>query len=96
MITSNYYGNEVTYDENTEKYYYKDTGECISDVDYKPCKLCGKKPTKEGHDACIANLPGVKFACCGHGMNTPYVLFKNGKMKEFNTKEDLLKYFKRI
>ena len=31
------------------------------------CLHCGKKPTNEGHDPCVANLPEVVFACCGHG-----------------------------
>jgi hypothetical protein len=42
-----------------------------------PCAACGECPvlvTKPGDrrfqqwdDACIADLPGVAFACCGHG-----------------------------
>lgn len=31
------------------------------------CAYCGGSPNKEGHDNCIANLKGVKNACCGHG-----------------------------
>lgn len=31
------------------------------------CAECGLLPTPEGHDACIANLPGILSACCGHG-----------------------------
>lgn len=32
-----------------------------------------------GHDACIANLPGVRYACCGHSMGrVAYVVFDDG------------------
>ena len=44
----------------------------------RPCRRCKKYPTTEGHDYCIRNLPDVDFACCGHGVNIPYVKFKNG------------------
>jgi hypothetical protein len=33
----------------------------------RPCSGCGQLPTAAGHDACIADLPGVRNACCGHG-----------------------------
>jgi hypothetical protein len=42
------------------------------------CKRCGLKRTEKRHDPCIANLPGVVFACCGHGENQGYVAFENG------------------
>ena len=29
-------------------------------------------------DPCIAQLPGVRFACCGHGKGKGYVFFENG------------------
>jgi hypothetical protein len=31
------------------------------------CRICGETRTREGHDPCIARLPGVRSACCGHG-----------------------------
>jgi hypothetical protein len=36
--------------------------------------------TEEGHALCIANLPGVKNACCGHGLeaNRAYIVFDDG------------------
>ncbi len=42
------------------------------------CKRCGKRPNKKGHDYCLRNLPGVRFACCGHGEQDGYILFENG------------------
>ena len=36
------------------------------------CKRCGKKPTKEGHDACLGKLENIEHACCGHGVHESY------------------------
>ena len=44
----------------------------------RPCAACGRFRTEEGHDPCIANLPGVLAACCGHGVEEGYVKFSNG------------------
>lgn len=44
----------------------------------RACENCGRRRTKEGHDPCIADLPGVLFACCGHGRHDGYVHFENG------------------
>ena len=43
-----------------------------------PCGQCGGMPTEKGHDPCIADLPGVVNACCGHGTHSGYVHFENG------------------
>ena len=47
-------------------------------INYQPCPKCGQLPTDEGHDACLGELPGVKFACCGHGVAIGYIIFGNG------------------
>lgn len=45
------------------------------------CNFCDRPPTAEGHDPCIANLPGVEYACCGHGETGPlsgaYLVFRD-------------------
>lgn len=33
----------------------------------RPCGVCQQLRTGDEHDPCIANLPGVMNACCGHG-----------------------------
>jgi hypothetical protein len=43
----------------------------------RPCTRCGRRPTKEGHDACLGTIKGVKSACCGHGVEKPYVKKEN-------------------
>lgn len=57
---------------------YKDTDDCVRSVD-RPCGLCGKERTPEGHDPCLGTLPGVRNACCGHGHGAEaYVQFTDG------------------
>jgi len=43
------------------------------------CAKCHERRTPDGHDPCIANLPGVQFACCGHGVEDGYVMFEDGR-----------------
>ncbi len=38
------------------------------------CVRCGKPPTKEGYDACLGYVLGATSACCGHGIEEPYVM----------------------
>ena len=45
------------------------------------CPLCKQLRGPDGHDPCIKDLPGVKYACCGHGGLTAtqgYIYFENG------------------
>lgn len=44
------------------------------------CDHCKRPRTADGHDPCIAHLPGVKFACCGHGKSPGYVVFNDGRV----------------
>lgn len=57
---------------------YTDTNERIDDVPPRSCLKCGMNQTADGHDPCIANLPGVEHACCGHGVDEGYIKFENG------------------
>lgn len=43
----------------------------------RPCPQCGDMPTRDGHDACISNIPGASSACCGHGVHVGYVNWPN-------------------
>lgn len=51
------------------------------------CAACKQFRTPEGHDPCIANLPGVLFACCGHGNTDGYIKFEDGRCLRFQPKE---------
>ena len=52
----------------------------IDDFD-KICPKCGKiKNALKGPDPCLGYLPGVIFACCGHGRKiSAYVVMDDGK-----------------
>ena len=56
---------------------YCDTRQLVEDSPPRPCPKCKKLPTAEGHDPCIADLPGVANACCGHGVDKPHVQFES-------------------
>jgi hypothetical protein len=75
------FGHKVTFAGevgSNGRWIHRDSkGRFISDKNLK-CPKCGKEQTAEGHDPCIANLPGVKNACCGHGNKKGYVMFENG------------------
>lgn len=58
--------------EYTDGWVYSDTKQPIKND--RPCKRCGRKPTPEGHDACLGTIPYVKSACCGHGVKRPFTL----------------------
>lgn len=75
------YGYKVIYKLLNGVYtaFYEDTGEEVEFSKPRSCPRCSKFPTKEGHDPCLGTLPGVKFACCGHGITEEaYITFENG------------------
>jgi hypothetical protein len=45
----------------------------------RPCPACGKRRPASGHDPCIESLPGVIYACCGHGIVDGYIQFTDGR-----------------
>jgi hypothetical protein len=40
----------------------------------RPCVQCGLLAVSDGPDPCLGMLPGVRAACCGHGVEEPYVV----------------------
>ncbi|MGB9937302.1 MAG: hypothetical protein ACPK7O_06240 [Methanobacterium sp.] len=78
---------------------YLDTRKEVKDSHERPCIKCGKYPTREGYDACLGELPGVEFACCGHGKEG-YIRFNNGiiirgffKVEKREDKSEYIKEF---
>lgn len=63
------------------RWVYEDTG--MPDDGQRACRLCGRKPTAGGHDACIGHIEGAVSACCGHGVEEPYVMvaLSGGRIK---------------
>ena len=41
------------------------------------CSHC-KLQSVNGHDPCISDLPGVRYACCGHGKEDAYIMLESG------------------
>jgi len=75
-VTSHARGHEIEWHDGA--WVYTDTGES-ADVD-RPCARCGKWPTAEGYDACLGEIPGVEYACCGHGVERGYAI-ENGQLR---------------
>ena len=40
----------------------------------RPCVECGLTAAPDGPDPCLGWLAGVASACCGHGVEAPYVV----------------------
>lgn len=78
------YGHEVYYDWDISKFRYKADGMIVNESDPRPCVRCNKKPLSSGEDNCLGILPGVKNACCGHGVKEGYFEFKNGVTVRFD------------
>lgn len=75
----NHRGHTMYFDEPTESWRYEDDGVLVSEDPARTCGHCKQDTPANGHDPCIANLPGVVNACCGHGDETEaYVMFTNG------------------
>lgn len=74
MITSYVRGHRVFFDPESGWYYMDGTSIGVA----RPCAHCGKLPTPEGHDACLGTIPGVVWACCGHGVAPGRVGYEDG------------------
>jgi len=63
------------------------------------CPHCHKRRGQDGHDPCLGELPGVLFACCGHGGILPgyrdvpagYIYFENGVIVRFSKLTEVTK-----
>ena len=42
----------------------------------RPCGLCGLLAEPDGPDPCLGTLGGVESACCGHGVEQTYLVFR--------------------
>ncbi len=65
-------GREVVWDAQHSCWLWADIGLPAQD-NPRPCPQCGEMPSPEGHDACIASIPGANSACCGHGKHLGYI-----------------------
>ena len=60
------------------QWVYADTGETITAASQRPCPKCGRLPNADGTDPCLGHLPGMRAACCGHGVEPPWVITDDG------------------
>ena len=71
-------GHGIAFDFDGGQWIYKDTGAPTVGND-RPCGYCGRGRTATGHDGCLGTLPGVRNACCGHGiMDEAYIQLSSG------------------
>lgn len=49
------------------------------------CGPCGRTITRGEPDPCLGTLPGVDYACCGHGEGEGYICFTPGPDGHFVT-----------
>lgn len=69
-------GRNVHYDLESERWVYSDTKKPVGD---RTCKNCRQFVQSIKPDPCLGKLPGVKYACCGHGdSRQSYIVFENG------------------
>lgn len=92
MIHGMWRGHPMYYD--TQDWRFVDDNSLVALGESRPCGCCGEYTTPAGHDPCIANLPSVMNACCGHGcIEDAYVQFVDGRRLrgpaavEFQTKQ---------
>jgi len=80
MIHGTHFGHKT-------EYVYSDTKEPVDGANLRPCKKCGLFPNDSGEDPCWGHLPGVVSACCGHGIEIPYIVLDT--MEAIHGKEAL-------
>lgn len=73
VVKSQSRGWEIYYDGACWRYSDDNT---LLNENTRPCKRCGQYPTSEGYDACLGKIEGVSSACCGHGVDPPYFVWK--------------------
>lgn len=74
------YGHDIVTDKDGVTRYCDDLS-VLGPDNLRQCITCGLNPNDyNGHDPCMANLPGVRNACCGHGKDDAYVEFEDGRI----------------
>jgi len=76
---STWRGHEIEW-FNDEVFIYSDTRQPVSENKDRRCGHCNKPNRPDDHDPCLGELPGVKNACCGHGVEgDSYIQFLDGR-----------------
>ena len=93
MVTSQSQGYNIYYDNTAMQWKYEDNNEIFNSKKLRPCQKCKEVPLLDQYDGCIGYLDSVIYACCGHGIHKPYVIFSDGEYKQFDNIKSLKKYF---
>lgn len=76
---NHHFGYGTYYNARTGEVHFCDNGRPIEEEYFeRKCPVCGECRTSDGRDPCLGSLPGVRNACCGHGVEPGYVMFDNG------------------
>ena len=70
-------GHEIYYDSDDGVWLYSDD-DSLGIVE-RHCKKCGHMPLPIGEDYCLGHIGGVKYACCGHGVDVGYIVLNDGR-----------------
>ena len=77
-VTGHKRGNRITYDEAAQCWRYDDGEPATTE---RPCVKCHRSAGPDEPDPCLGWLPGVRAACCGHGVGAGYVMSENGEKR---------------
>lgn len=73
--------------------HFVDTGEPYDETQPVPCDACQERCYPDQPDACLGWVPGVSYACCGHGQGTGYFAFADGSVvRGVNSVADLARW----
>jgi len=78
VVTARIGGHKVFWNEGLKEYRYQDGGQLVGKGVLRDCKKCGKPMKWRDPDPCLGVLPGVAYACCGHGAEQGYIYFHSG------------------
>lgn len=82
-VEAEYFEDESIYGQT----YFHGTKKKFDRNNPPACPNCKLKPIKQEDgqfiDGCLGRLPGVNFACCGHGKENGYISFENGTVIRF-------------
>lgn len=82
MITSYSRGHKIIWDGTN----WRHEDDNSKHDDSRACITCGRRPTKEGYDACLGFIKHSTSACCGHGVDKPYVFLESSEMTEYKSR----------
>jgi len=89
-----YKGYKIEFNDDGD-YVYSDSKKLISNDVWRACGHCGLEPTKEDHDGCLGELPGLMNACCGHGLtSSAYIQYPSGQCVRGRLAKKLIKKLK--